>query len=128
MARMQKKLYWSPVTCHLSPVTCDLSLMPKATDPHPASSPIMHSRVVFKDHVFTQKIFLKKGIIRFPILAIHYLTSSLGSNCQWRGHYTYGNIANSTLNRFGGQFSENDGGGYNFFLTRGSKILCIFLL
>ena len=75
--------------------------------------------------MFLPKKSLKKGIIRFPILAIHYLTSSLGSNCQWRGHHTYGNIANSTLNRFGGQFSENDGGDIIFFL-QGVVRFCVF--
>ena len=33
------------VTCHVSNVTYHLSLMPPATDPHPANSPTMHSRL-----------------------------------------------------------------------------------
>ena len=41
----------SPVICHLSPVTCHLSLTPTvtATDPLPANSFIMHSRLARKD-------------------------------------------------------------------------------
>ena len=40
-----------PVACRRSPVICHLSLMPKATatDPPPANSPTMHSRMVGKD-------------------------------------------------------------------------------
>ena len=39
------------VACRRSPVICHLSLMPKATatDPPPANSPTMHSRMVGKD-------------------------------------------------------------------------------
>ena len=41
----------SPVTCHLSPTTWHMSLTPTttATDPSPANSPTMHSRMVHKD-------------------------------------------------------------------------------
>ena len=46
----------SHVTCqvsgfmyHMSPVTYHLSLIPNATDPHPANSPTMHSRLFCKD-------------------------------------------------------------------------------
>ena len=45
------------VMCHMSRVSCHLSLAPTgtATDPHPANSPIMHSRLVCKDHKTKQK-------------------------------------------------------------------------
>ena len=49
--------HWSYVTCHVSRDTCHLSLTPAATatDPTPANSPTMHSRLVRKD-LKTQKI------------------------------------------------------------------------
>ena len=53
------------VTCHMSCVTCPLSLKPTATstDPSPANSPIMHSRLVCKDLTTKQKIQKSKKII-----------------------------------------------------------------
>ena len=39
----------SGATCHKSCVTCHLSLTPIATNPQPANSPTMHSRLVQKD-------------------------------------------------------------------------------
>ena len=46
--KTRKKIYLSYVSCHLF---CHPSLMPtaKATDPPPANSPTMHSRLVRKD-------------------------------------------------------------------------------
>ena len=76
--------HMSHVMCHLSPVTYHLSLMPTATDPHPANSPTMHSWHVCKDpktkEVEKRKIIdtlKKKGVLSFPILAIRSLTRSL---------------------------------------------------
>ena len=53
----------SHVTCPVLRVTCHLSLTPiaKATDPPPAKSPIMHSRLVGKDPK-TQKMAKRKKI------------------------------------------------------------------
>ena len=51
MCRVSRAMcHVSRVVCHLSPVTCHLSLTPTATDtdPPPANSPIMHSRLVAK--------------------------------------------------------------------------------
>ena len=76
----------SRVMCHVSRVTCHLSLTPTATatDPFPANSPIMHSRLVRKK---TQKFQKQKNIKTakaqksrgMPILAIHSLTRNLQS-------------------------------------------------
>ena len=56
--------HMSHVADHLSPVTCHLSLTPTATatDPPPASSPIMHSRLVRKDQKNPKKFKTKKII------------------------------------------------------------------
>ena len=63
--------------CHMSHVTYHLSLMPTATDPHPAYSPTMHGRLLCKDH--KQKIIKtqKKKVLSFPILVKRSLTKSL---------------------------------------------------
>ena len=66
----------SLVTCHLSPVTYHLSLMPTATDPHPANSLNMHSRLVCED---------PKTILVLVFFSISsYLTSQL-STCLAKG-------------------------------------------
>ena len=44
----------SNVICHQSPVISHLSLMPTATEPHPANFPTMHGRLVCND-LKTQK-------------------------------------------------------------------------
>ena len=80
----------SGVICCVSPVICQLSLTPiaTATDPPPANSPIMHSRLFCKDPK-NHRIFdnaknpqngkntkMSRGI---PILAIRSSTRSLPS-------------------------------------------------
>ena len=90
----------SHVACRLSPVTCHLSLTPTATtrDPAPASSAIMHSRLVCKDPKF-QKISKHKKLIEttktqklgMSILAISSSTRSLQSTGKrgfqmWTGY------------------------------------------
>ena len=65
----------SHVTCHVScvmcrmlRVTCHLSLTPTAiataTDPTPAISPLMHSRLVFKDPKTQKKSKRKQSLKR----------------------------------------------------------------
>ena len=78
----------SRVTFHISPVTCYLSPTPTATitDPPPANSPTMHSRLVNQDRTQIppknsepkngRKLY-KKGVIRFAILAITSSTRCL---------------------------------------------------
>ena len=55
----------SSVTGHMSPVTCKLSLIPaaKASDPTPANSPSMHSRLVRKDQK-TEKMSKRKKSLK----------------------------------------------------------------
>ena len=52
----QVKCHMSPISCHMSHITYHLSLMPTATNPHPANYPTMHyalctmhSRLVWED-------------------------------------------------------------------------------
>ena len=82
----------SPVTCHLSPVTIADST---ETDPNPANSPNMHSRLVRKDALpppllpFNQTPPVHQEL-RFP-----------------RGDISATETAAYRLNRRIGQFSEN---------------------
>ena len=70
--------------CHMSHFTYNMSLMPIATDPHPANSTTMHSRLVCKPkkHKGLKKKEkslkrFKKGVLSFPIIVIRSLTRSL---------------------------------------------------
>ena len=62
--------HMSCATCHVSNVACHLSLTPTATatDPHPANSPSMHSRLVCKDPKKSQdknhSVFHKTNCLR----------------------------------------------------------------
>ena len=101
--------HMSHVTCHMPPVTYNLSLMPKATDPHPANYTIMDSRLVCKDpktkkvrkHKKLSNCFKKRVFFSFPILAIYSSTRSLqlsGFQSLTEGTYIFvvhTNIANS---------------------------------
>ena len=77
----------SCVTCRVSPVTCHLSLLltATATDPPPANSSIMHSRLVHKDPKTQNKSKCNKNNNNpkmsrgMPILAIHSSSRSLQS-------------------------------------------------
>ena len=75
--------HMSSAICHLSPLTCHLSptATATATDPHPASSPTMQSKLICQDnHPPPQKnikAFRTAKILSFAILAIRYLTRSL---------------------------------------------------
>ena len=78
--KIKIKCHVSRITCHVScvmllvsHVTCHLSLTPTATatDPPPANSPIMHSRLVgkepkipkkFKTQIITKTTKTKKGL------------------------------------------------------------------
>ena len=81
--------HMSHVTWQMSPVACHLSITPTvtATDPPPAYSPTMHSRLILKDLKIIKKIQNtkksqngnknKKTSRGMPILAIRSLTRSL---------------------------------------------------
>ena len=72
-SNLKPKNYISPVTSHLSQTPTAA-----ATDPPPANSPTMHSRLVCKDHqikdFFTQQICetAPKKSLCMPILAISF--------------------------------------------------------
>ena len=76
------------VTCHVSHITCHLSLTPTATatDPLPAKSPIIHSRLDNKTQE-ANKIFKTQKIIKKyygrPLLAMCPLTKGLQSTGKW---------------------------------------------
>ena len=76
----------SCVTSYLSPVTYNLSLMQTATDPHPANSPTIQSKLVLEDPK-TQKSWrtekIKKGVLSFPKLGICSSTRSLQLSWFW---------------------------------------------
>ena len=94
------KCHVSGVKCHVSTVTCHLSPTPTATstDPPPANSPIMHSRLVSKEPIFffyQQKYGNSKNqkISRgMPILVIRSSTRSLqstGKPTQLKENYSF---------------------------------------
>ena len=98
MCYMSRVTYhMSHVACHLSPVICHLSLAPTATatDPPPANSPIIHSRLARKiqkrERFSKRQKSLKmkrrrKNCDCRPILAIFPSTRGLQSTGKWVFH------------------------------------------
>ena len=117
----------SCVTCHMSHITYNLSLIPKATYPHPANFTNMQSKLVCEDPKNCRKNPKKnnqKGVLNFPMLAIRAVTRSLQLS-QFRLftegtyiiRYFYMDIVNTRLNLPRGQCNENILSKFVFFLN-----------
>ena len=100
------------VTCHLIPVTYHLSLIPTATDPHPANSPTMHSRLVHKNQK-PKKVEKRKNFVETQFFSnisntlFDQKSPVLSVPVVGGGEICYIDIATTRLNLPRGRFSEN---------------------
>ena len=99
--------HMSRVTCHLTPDTYHLSLMPTARDPHPAISPTMHSRLVYKDPK-SKKIFKRKNqFSNISNTLFEQKSPARSVPVVNGGDIQFMDIATTRLNWPWGQFSQN---------------------
>ena len=102
----------SGVRCRMWRINCHLSIMPTvtATDPPPANSPIMHSRLVPKDPKKNQRKKGRRKISRcMSIETIRSLTRSLQSTrkrAYWDGTHTHMTDGHSNVETESDQWAD----------------------